>query len=126
SALIDLGIEVGDKVGAFAWSTRRYLELFYAVPGMGAALHTINLRLHPDDLVYIINDAADKALCVDSLSWKTIAAISEQLTTVEHYIWLDDIDAIPEHHPFKHLYAYDDLARQGDAQFRWPVLDELS
>ncbi|MCK9505476.1 MAG: AMP-binding protein [Porticoccaceae bacterium] len=126
SALIDLGIDVGDKVGAFAWSTRRYLELFYAVPGMGAALHTINLRLHPDDLVYIINDAADKALCVDSLSWKTIAAISEQLTTVEHYIWLDDIDAIPEHHPFKHLYAYDDLARQGDAQFRWPVLDELS
>jgi len=124
--LVAMGLNIGDVVGGFAWSTRRYLELFYGVPGMGAMLHTINPRLHSDDLAYIINDAGNKALCIDRYTWEAAAAICEQLKTVKHYIWLDDDEAIPAEHPFASLESYDQMAARGNAEFSWPSLDEHS
>ena len=126
SALLALGLKTGDRVGALAWSTRRYLELFYGVPGMGAILHTINPRLHTDDLAYIINDAQNKALCVDRFTWQAAADICDQLPTVEHFIWMDDAALIPDEHNFPTLISYDALLTSGDKNFQWPELDENS
>src|SRR5690554_1861514 len=64
SALQKLGVEKGDRVGTFAWNHHRHLEAYFAAPGMGAVLHTINLRLSPEHLVYVINHAEDKVLLV--------------------------------------------------------------
>jgi len=126
SALVAMGLGAGDRVGAIGWSTRRYLELFYGVPGMGAALHTINPRLHDTDLVYIINDAQDKVLCVDRFTSQSVEPIVSQLKSVERYIWLDDPAAIPEQHGFPDLISYDALLEQGNPAYRWPELDENS
>ena len=125
-SFLKMGLKQGDCVGGFAWSTRRYLELFYSVPGMGGMLHTINPRLHSEDLIYIINHAANRALCIDRFTWQAVADISEDLTTVEYYVWLDDVEHIPAQHPFKNLFAYDHLVESGSADFQWPSLDEDS
>lgn len=124
--LLTMGLSVGDVVGGFAWSTRRYLELFYSVPGMGAMLHTINPRLHSEDLAYIINDARNKALCIDRYTWEAAAAICDRLPTIEYYIWLDDDDAMPAEHPFPKLESYDQMANRGNKAFLWPTLEEHS
>src|SRR5690625_1256627 len=60
SALDDLGVETGDRIGTLAWNHHRHLELYFAAPGMGAVLHTINIRLSPEHIIYIINHAEDK------------------------------------------------------------------
>ncbi len=61
-----LASEPHDRVGTLAWNGHRHLEIYYAAPGMGAICHTINPRLHPDDIAYIINDAADRVLFADT------------------------------------------------------------
>ena len=61
-----LGIEPGDRVGTLAWNGFRHLEIYYAVAGMQAVCHTINPRLHPDDIAYIVNHAEDRVLCADT------------------------------------------------------------
>ncbi|MEC9447059.1 MAG: AMP-binding protein, partial [Chloroflexota bacterium] len=65
NALAGLGVEQGDRVGTFAWNQYRHLEVYFAAPAMGAVLHTINIRLFTEDLVYIINHAGDKVVMVD-------------------------------------------------------------
>jgi len=64
-ALQDVGVEPGDRVATLAWASQEHLEAYLAIPSIGAVLHTLNLRLHPDDLTYIVNDAADRVLIVD-------------------------------------------------------------
>src|SRR5699024_6469961 len=65
SVLEKLGIQRGDRVGTLAWNTHRHLEIYFAAPGMGAVLHTINIRLSPEHIIYIINHAEDKIIFVD-------------------------------------------------------------
>ena len=65
NALAGLGVGQGDRVGTFAWNQYRHLEAYFAAPAMGAVLHTINIRLFTDDLVYIVNHAGDKVVLVD-------------------------------------------------------------
>ena len=65
NALAGLGVGAGDRVGTFAWNHYRHLEAYFGVPSMGAVLHTINIRLFTEDLVYIINHAGDKVILVD-------------------------------------------------------------
>ena len=65
NALAGLGVEQGDRVGTFAWNQYRHLEAYFAAPAMGAVLHTINIRLFTEDLVYIVNHAGDKVVLVD-------------------------------------------------------------
>ena len=85
-ALGKLGIGAGDRVGTFAWNNQEHLEAYYAVPSMGAVLHCINIRLFPDQLVYIVNHAADRIVIVDGSLTPLLAKIAGQLTTVERYI----------------------------------------
>ena len=80
-ALQRLGIKPGDRVGTLAWNTHRHLEMFYAAPGVGIVLHTVNPRLFPDQLVYIINHAEDRLLFVDRITLPIVEAILPKLTS---------------------------------------------
>ncbi len=89
AALTDLGVQPGDRVGTFCWNNQSHLEAYLAVPCMGAVLHTLNIRLFPDQLTYIINHAEDKVLIVDASLAPLLAEIRSQLTTVQHVVVVD-------------------------------------
>src|ERR1700722_2686756 len=96
-AMAKLGITDGDRVGTLAWNGHRHLEVYYAAPGMGAICHTINPRLHPDDIAYIVNHAADKVLFVDSSFAGLITTIATKIAdTVKTVVMLTDPANMPE------------------------------
>lgn len=124
SALTRLGVQPGDRVGTLAWNTYRHLELYFGVPGMGAVVHTLNLRLPPDQLVYIINHAADKVICVDQSLLPLLERIADQLTTVQHFIIMGT-DPLPEN-KLPNALSYEQLLAAENTPYAWPALDENS
>ena len=94
NALRGLGVGPGDRVGTFGWNTYRHLEAYFAPPTIGAIVHTINIRLAPDDMAYIINHAGDRVLLIDPDLAPLIAAIADRLDSVRHFVILGDADAI--------------------------------
>lgn len=90
------GVEKGDRVGTLAWNHHRHVEAYFAIPCIGAVLHTINLRISPDDLAYIINHAEDKVLLVDEDLMPLVEQVKDKLTTVEKMIIMTDKDTLPE------------------------------
>ena len=86
NALRGLGVKEGDRVATFAWNTYRHLEAYFATPVMGAVVHTVNIRLATEDIVYIINHAADKVILVDPDLVPILEALAPRLESVEHYI----------------------------------------
>src|SRR6476469_9026144 len=97
NVLTDLGIKPGDRIGTLAWNNYRHLELYYAVPCMGAVLHTLNLRLFPEQLAFVINDAGDKALAVDQSLIPILNKIAGKIPTVKTIIVLNDGGDLPAH-----------------------------
>ncbi|MFI5228382.1 MAG: long-chain fatty acid--CoA ligase [Gemmatimonadales bacterium] len=89
-ALRALGVAPGDRVGTFCWNHHQHLEAYYAVPSMGAVLHTLNIRLHADELTYIANHAGDRVVIVDSLLLPAFNLFRDRLTTVEQVIVVDE------------------------------------
>ena len=85
-----LGVSADGRVGSFAWNTARHLELYFAVPCTGRVLHTLNLRLFAEDLVYIINHAEDEVIFADRSVVGLLAPILDRLTTVHHVVVMDD------------------------------------
>lgn len=122
SAFNGLGIGVGDAVGSFAWNNQRHHEMYWATANTGRILHTINLRLFPDQIVYIVNHAGDKAMFVDPDLVPLLAPLVGQLPSVEHWVILggEASDLIPG------SIAYEDLIADQPPQQDWPVLDERS
>src|ERR1700689_2630130 len=94
-ALARLGIKPGDPVGTFCWNTQEHLEAYFGVPAMGAVLHTLNIRLFPEQLVYVINHAEDRVLIVDATLLPLLVPILPKLTTVRHFILIGDGSAVP-------------------------------
>ena len=95
AALHALGIGEGDRVGTFMWNTQEHLEAYFAVPGMGAVLHTLNIRLFPEQLAWIVNHAADRIVIVDDNLVPVLARVAAELATVERFIVVGDGDASP-------------------------------
>ncbi|HEY4172677.1 MAG TPA: long-chain-fatty-acid--CoA ligase [Rhodopila sp.] len=122
-----LGVEPGDRVGTLAWNGFRHLEVYYAAPGMQAICHTINPRLHPDDIAYIINHAQDKVLCVDSSFAGLITAIAPQIAdNVKTVVMLSPPDGLAgiTLAPGMMLACYDQLMDAADDDYVWPAFDE--
>jgi fatty-acyl-CoA synthase len=92
-ALGRLGVEPGDRVGTFAWNNQRHFELYMAVPCVGAVLHTLNVRLFAEQLVYIVNHAEDRVIFVDDSLVPVLEELAPQLPAVEHYIVMGDPDS---------------------------------
>jgi len=121
-ALASLGVEQGDRVGTFLWNTQEHLEAYLAVPAMGSVLHTLNLRLFPEQLAYVVNHGQDKVVIVDATVLPLLAKVAQELTTVEHYVLIGDADTsglgdVPVH-------RYEDLLAAAPETYDWPELDE--
>ncbi len=113
------GVTSGDRVTSLAWNTHRHFELFFAVPGIGAVLHTANPRLPDDHLVFTINHAASRVLLIDANMAPIVARIRSRLDTVVHVITLTDAERTPPGLP-----GYEALLAAESAEYAWPVLDE--
>src|SRR5581483_1342450 len=120
-ALRKLGVRQGDRVATFAWNHHRHLEAYFAVPGMGAVLHTVNIRLFPDQLAYIINHAGDRVLLIDADLLPLIENVADRLSTVKHFVVLSH--SVPDS-KLPGLLAYEDLLAEQPPEFDWPELDE--
>jgi fatty-acyl-CoA synthase len=121
-ALAGLGVGPDDRVGTFMWNNQRHLEAYLAVPSMGAVLHTLNVRLFPEQLAYVINHGHDKVIIVDAMLAPLLAAVWDKLTTVEHVIVADGDGSATE--LFGSVFDYEELVGAESPGFDWPVLDE--
>ena len=119
--LAGLGVQPGDRVGTFLWNTQEHLEAYLAVPSMGAVLHTLNLRLFPEQLAYVIDHAQDKVIIVDATILPLLLKVADQLPTVERYVLVGEGDASGLGKP---VTAYEDLVAGASGTFAWPELDE--
>jgi fatty-acyl-CoA synthase len=125
SALAGLGVQRGDRVATLCWNSQEHLEAYFAVPCMGAVLHTLNLRLPPAQLAHIVNHAEDKIVLVDGSLLPLLAAIASQLKTVEAFVVIGagDVSALGADVP---VHSYGDLVAAASPSFDWPELDETA
>ncbi|HUH98485.1 MAG TPA: long-chain fatty acid--CoA ligase [Anaerolineales bacterium] len=122
TALEKLGVRSGDRVATFAWNNERHLELYFAVPCMGAVLHPLNLRLPADQLTYIVAHADDQILFVDPTLLPAIEKLAPQFKSVKHYVIMSD--TVPEGTTLSPVHAYEDLLAEASPEYPWPHLDE--
>ncbi|HJR35659.1 MAG TPA: long-chain fatty acid--CoA ligase [Gemmatimonadales bacterium] len=121
-ALAGLGVARGDRIGTLGWNSHRHLEAYYAVPCMGAVLHTLNLRLHPDQLAYVINHARDRVLLVDASLLPLLEKVRDRIPTVEQVVVMSDGPLGAGLPPGAH--DYEALLAAASGHFLWPELDE--
>jgi len=117
------GIKLGDRVATLAWNTWRHLEAWYGIVGIGAIYHTVNPRLFPDQVVWIINHAEDRVMMTDLTFVPFLEKIADQLPTIERYILLTDAMHMPKT-TLKNAVAYEDWIAEVDGDFKWVSLDE--
>jgi acyl-CoA synthetase (AMP-forming)/AMP-acid ligase II len=122
-ALQRLDIGLGDRVATLAWNSYRHLELYFAISGMGAICHTINPRLFPDQLRYIVNHAGDKLLFVDLSFVSLIEKLAAELAPVRHYVIMTDRAHMPAT-SLPGVLCYEDLIDGEDDDYSWPEFDE--
>ena len=122
-ALAAQGIKPGDTVAVMDWDTNRYLEAFFAIPMMGAVLHTVNVRLSPEQVLYTINHAEDDAILVNSEFLPILEAIKDRIEPVKTYILLDD-DGVKSSDALPLAGEYEELLAKAPARFEFPELDE--
>ena len=118
-----LGVKQGDTVAVMDWDSHRYLECFFAVPMMGAVLHTINIRLSPEQLVYTINHAEDDVILVNAEFLPLLAAVQDQMKTVKKIILLTDGDTAPDT-PVRLDGEYERLLASAAPAYTFPDFDE--
>ncbi|MBD8035026.1 long-chain fatty acid--CoA ligase [Solibacillus merdavium] len=119
-ALTKLGMKRGTKVGTFAWNHHRHLEAYFAIPCSGAILHTINIRLAPEHIIYIINHAEDEILLIDGDLFPLVEPALGHLKTVKHIIVMSD-DPVAPSSSFPNVYSYEQLLQEADENFEFPA-----
>ena len=124
NALNAEGLNAGDRVGTLAWNGYRHLELYYGVSGSERVLHTINPRLLPDQIAWIVNHAEDQILCFDMTFLPIIQAIHAHCKTVKKWVALCDADKLPQDTGIPNLVSYEDWIGAQSANYSWPVFDE--
>ena len=122
--LAGLGVAMGERVATLAWNGYRHMELYYAVSGSGAVLHTINPRLHPDQLAYIVNHAEDQYLFFDLSFLPLVEALAPHCPGVKGFVLMSDRTRMPAQTGIASLLCYEDLLASSDDDYRWPVFDE--
>ena len=123
NALGKLDLQQGDVVGTLAWNTFRHFELYFGVSGIGCVVNTVNPRLFPEQLIYIINHANNKYLFVDLTFVELVESISDSLESVKGIIILTDKDHMPET-KLKNVICYEELIAEESNEYDWPVFDE--
>ncbi|MBA1265623.1 3-(methylthio)propionyl-CoA ligase [Stutzerimonas stutzeri] len=125
NALTKLGIQPGDRIGTLAWNGYRHFELYYAISGMGAITHTINPRLFPEQIGWIVNDAEDCIVCFDLSFAALVESIAAHCPNVKHWVALSERALMPTLN-IPNLLCYEELLAEECADFAWPQLDERS
>ena len=123
-ALAALGAGPGDRVATLAWNGYRHFEIYYAVAGSGAVIHTINPRLFPDQIAYIAGHAEDKFLFFDLTFLPLVEKLAPQLTTVKGFVLMTDRAHMPKQSAIPKLLCYEELVAAQDDSFEWPSFDE--
>jgi fatty-acyl-CoA synthase len=123
-ALRELGITSDERVATFMFNNQEHLEAYFAVPSMGAVLHTLNVRLFPEQLVYIAGHADDRVIIVDVALIPLLAKVLPEMTTVRHVIVSGDGDRTPLAIPNVQVHSYEELIAGRPTTFEWPVVDE--
>jgi 3-(methylthio)propionyl---CoA ligase len=123
-ALDGLNLAFGERVATLAWNGYRHFELYYGVSGSGRVLHTINPRLHPDQIAWIANHAQDQVLCFDLSFLPLVQAVHGRCPSIKHYIALCDADKLPADSGIPNLQSYEALVGAQSADYAWPSFDE--
>ena len=123
NALAALGVGRSDRVGTLAWNGYRHFELYFAVSGSGAVLHTLNPRLHPEQIAWIINHAGDRVLCFDLTFLPIVEAIAAHCPGVEHWVAMIDHERMPAAAKVP-LHCYEALIDGQTDRLAWPQFDE--
>jgi acyl-CoA synthetase (AMP-forming)/AMP-acid ligase II len=123
-ALAARGIAMGERVGTLAWNGYRHLELYYAVSGSGAVLHTINPRLHPEQIAWIVNHAEDKLVFFDISFLALVEAIAPHCGGVKAFVLMSDRAHMPDGAAIPNLLCYEDLLASSSEDYDWPLFDE--
>ncbi len=117
------GIKLGDRVATIAWNTARHMECWYGIMGIGAVCHTVNPRLFPEQIAWIVNHAQDRIVITDLTFVPLLEKIAGTLSSVERYIVLTDKAHMPQT-TLKNAVAYEDWIAQADGDFAWKQFDE--
>ena len=127
NALAALGVQEDEKVGTLAWNGYRHMELYYGVSGSGAILHTLNPRLHPEQLAWIIRHAEDRVLFFDLSFLPLVEAVEAKLHKVRHFVLMCNADRMPSGNAASKipgLLCYEILLKQASDRYTWPIFDE--
>ncbi|MDH3207036.1 MAG: long-chain fatty acid--CoA ligase [Gemmatimonadota bacterium] len=122
-ALQARGIVTADRLATLGWNTHRHLEIYLGTSSMGAVCHTVNPRLHPSQLVYILNHAADRVLFVDPPFLPLVEAVVDKLDSIETHVILCGADELPDT-SLPGAISYEEVLAEHDGEYSWPVLDE--
>ena len=117
------GIKLGDRVATLAWNTWRHLEAWYGILGIGAVYHTVNPRLFPEQIVWIVNHAEDRVMFVDLTFVPLLEKLADKLPTIERYVVLTDAAHMPQT-TLKNAVAYEEWIGEVDGDFAWKSFDE--
>jgi acyl-CoA synthetase (AMP-forming)/AMP-acid ligase II len=124
NALSELGVQPGERIATLAWNGYRHLELYYAVPGMGAICHTINPRLLAEQIAYIVNHAEDTYLFFDLTFLPLVESLAPKLPSVKGFVALADTAHLPASSSIPNLLCYEALIADKSTAFDWPALTE--
>jgi len=124
NALAGLDLPAHARIGTLAWNGYRHMELYYAASGSGLILHTLNPRLHPDQLVWIADDAQDRVMFFDLTFLPLIEATAHRYKTVRHFVLMADRDRMPAETKVPGLICYEDLIDGASDLYDWPEFDE--
>jgi fatty-acyl-CoA synthase len=124
NTLDGLGLQPGDRVASLAWNGYRHMEMYFGVSGSGRVLHTVNPRLHPDQVAWIINHAEDRVRCFDLTFLPIIQAVHAKCPTVRQWVALCDADRLPADSGIPGLVSYEDWIGGQPDQYQWPEFDE--
>jgi acyl-CoA synthetase (AMP-forming)/AMP-acid ligase II len=125
NALDRLGLDHGDRVATLAWNDYRHLETYYAVSGAGYVCHTINPRLFPEQLNFIINHAEDRWILTDVMFVPLLESLADKIDCVEGFIIMTDAAHMPET-SLKNVHCYETLIGAESSTYAWPQIDERS
>ena len=117
------GIKLGDRVATLAWNTWRHLEAWYGITGVGAVYHTVNPRLFPEQIAWIVNHAQDRAMMLDLTFVPLMEAVQDKCPSIERYIILTDKAHMPAT-KLKNAVAYEEWLAEADGNFKWAEFDE--
>ena len=126
NALEALGVPQGERVASIAWNGYRHMEMYFGVSGSGRVLHTINPRLHPDQVAWIVNHAEDQVLCFDMTFLPLVQAVHAKCPTVKKWVALCDADKLPADSGIPGLTSYEEWIGAASSTYAWPQIDENS